>query len=193
RKAGELYEALHGHGEKEGSSALLHLMHNTHEGLNSLAAQESNLHGMGATLTLVWLSPGHLHFAHLADSRLYLHREEKTAQLTTDHTRAWGQWNRGEINEFAYRTHPRRSALYDALGGGHPNIRPQIESHPLQDDDRLLLCTDGIIDGLWERGLATELAGHGEPADLAPRILTRARENSRDDDASLIVVRIAQL
>ena len=42
-------------------------------------------------------------------------------------------------------------------------------------------------------GLATELAGHGEPADLAPRILTRARENSRDDDASLIVVRIAQL
>ncbi len=193
RKAGELYEALHGHGEKEGSSALLHLMHNTHEGLNSLAAQESNLHGMGATLTLVWLSPGHLHFAHLGDSRLYLHREEKTAQLTTDHTRAWGQWNRGEINEFAYRTHPRRSALYDALGGGHPNIYPQIESHPLQDDDRLLLCTDGIIDGLWERGLATELAGHGEPADLAPRILTRARKNSRDDDASLIVAQIAQL
>ena len=193
RKAGDLYEALHCHGEEEASSALLRLMHSAHEGLNSLAAEESNLHGMGATLTLVWLSPGHLHFAHLGDSRLYLHRAEKTTQLTADHTRAWGQWNRGEINEFAYRAHPRRSALYDALGGGHSGIHPQIESHPLQNDDRLLLCTDGLIDGLWERGLATELARHGEPTDLAHRILTRARENSRDDDATLIVTQIAQL
>ena len=193
RRSGELYEALRQHAGQEGASLLRQLIQNTHEGLNSFAAEDASLQGMGATLTLVWLSPGHLHFAHLGDSRLYLHRSGETSQITNDHTEAWCQWRRGEISEFAYRSHPRRSALYEALGGGHPSIRPQIESHPLQDGDRLLLCTDGIIDGIWERGLATELEGNGESADLAPRILRRARDNSRDDDATLIVAKIAQL
>lgn len=193
RNSAELYETLRNHAEGEGASVLRQLLQNAHEGLNALALEDDSLQGMGATLTLVWLSPEHLHIAHLGDSRLYLHRSGETTQLTNDHTEAWCQWQRGEISEFAYRSHPRRSALYEALGGGHPNISPQIESHALQDGDRLLLCTDGIIDGIWERGLATELAEPGESADLATSILNRARGNSRDDDATLIVAKIAQL
>ncbi len=191
--ARELYGALNDYRDDEGPRALLRLMINAHDGLNSLAATDPALKGMGATLTLAWLTPGRLHFAHLGDSRLYLHRAKQSTQLTTDHTQAWQQWKRGEISEYGYRNHPRRSALYDALGGGHSNIIPQIESHSLEDLDRLLLCSDGIIDGLWERGLATELAHDDEPARLAPRILSRARENCRRDDATLIVANINKL
>ena len=193
RNSGELYETLCNHAGEQRSSVLKRLMRNAHEGLNSLAAQDPALTGMGATLTLAWLIPGELHVAHLGDSRLYLHRSEDTTQLTKDHSRAWTEWKKGEINEYSYRSHPRRSALYDALGGGHRNIHPQIESYSLQDGDRLLLCTDGIIDGLWEKGIASELSDHGESAELAARILTRARDNSHDDDATLIVANIAQL
>ena len=190
--AGELYSALQDHRE-EGPAALLRLMHNAHEGLNALAGEDPALKGMGATLTLAWLSPGRIHFAHLGDSRLYLLQAGKLTQLTADHTQAWQQWSRGEVSEYAYRNHPRRSALYDALGGGHPRIRPQVQSQPLQDQDRLLLCTDGIIDGLWERGIATELGRDAPPTGLAPGILRRARGNCRNDDATLIVAQIAQL
>ena len=193
RNSGELYETLRNHAGEQVKSVLERLMRNAHEGLNSLASQDPALKGMGATLTLVWLSPGELHFAHLGDSRLYLHRSGDTIQLTKDHSRAWGEWKRGEINEYSYRVHPRRSALYDALGGGHQNIHPQIESHSLREGDRLLLCSDGIIDGLWERALAAELSGNGESAELAARILARARDSSHDDDATLIVANIAQL
>ena len=193
RNSGELYETLRDHAEEQAKSVLERLMRNAHDGLNALASQDQALKGMGATLTLVWLSPGELHVAHLGDSRLYLHRSANTIQLTKDHSRAWAEWKRGELNEYSYRAHPRRSALYDALGGGHRNIHPQIETHALQDGDRLLLCTDGIIDGLWDRTLATELSENGESADLAARILTRAREGSHDDDATLIVANIAQL
>ena len=193
RHARELYEALHGHSETGASPPLLRLMHNAHEGLNALAAEDPTLKGMGATLTLAWLGPGLIHFAHLGDSRLYLYRAGNLLQLTADHTQAWQKWKRGELTEYAYRNHPRRSALYDALGGGHPRISPQIESLPLEDGDRLLLCSDGIIDGLWERTIATELGHETEPARLAPRMLKRARESCRADDATLIVAQIAQL
>ncbi len=191
RNAAELYHAFNEN--EEDSSPLLELMRNAHEGLNSLAAESPNLKGMGATLTLAWLSPGRLHLGHIGDSRLYLYRAAKSAQMTVDHTMAWSQLNKGEISEFAYRNHPRRSVLYDVLGSGHATIRPQIDSHPLAPGDRLLLCTDGIIDGLWQGGLAAELASKAEPTAVAANILARARDISRNDDATLIVADIAKL
>lgn len=191
RNSADLYRALH---DNDADSApLLELVRNAHEGLNKMGAQDPDLKGMGATLTLAWLSPGSLNFAHVGDSRLYLRRDGETSPLTKDHCQAWNLWKKGELSEFSYRNHPRRSALYDALGGGHPSITPQISSIPLLSGDRLLLCTDGIIDGLWERGVADELGKSGDPTELAQNILSRARDNSSDDDATLIVADIAQL
>ena len=106
---------------------------------------------------------------------------------------AWAEWKRGGMTEYAYRAHPRRSALSDALGGGHDNILPQIECRSLRAGDRLLLCTDGIIDGLWEKGLAAELSSPSEAKECSLQILRRARENSSGDDATMIVADIAEL
>lgn len=193
RNCTELYETLQDADTDRTSNVLNRLMNEAHNGLNDLAATESSLKGMGATLTLVWLTPGELAFAHIGDSRLYLRRSGKTTQLTQDHSRAWAEWKRGGLTEYAYRAHPRRSALSDALGGGHNNILPQIECRSLQDGDRLLLCTDGIIDGLWEKGLAAELSSGGEAKECSFQILRRARESSSRDDATVIVADIAEL
>jgi protein phosphatase len=168
-------------------------MMNAHEGLNRLAGEDAALQGMGATLTLAWLSPGHLTLGHIGDSRLYLHRPAETVQLSKDHTSAWTQWKKGLLSELQFRQHPRRSALYDVLGAGHPSMSPQLCVHALQDGDRLLLCTDGIIDGLWERGIRDELSRRAPARQVAPEILNRARGNSTDDDATLIVADLHQL
>ena len=193
RNSAELYQTLQEATEDCRATALGRLMREAHSGLNDLAAQEPSLKGMGATLTLVWLAPGGLSFAHIGDSRLYLQRSGKTTQLTRDHSHVWAEWKRGDITEYVYRTHPRRSALSDALGGGHPNIQPQIEFHPLLSGDRLILCTDGITDGLWERGFAAELSSSAEAKECSFQVLQRARENSSVDDATLIVADIAEL
>ena len=92
-----------------------------------------------------------------------------------------------------YRQHPRRSALYDILGAGHPTIYPQIASHPLEDGDRLLLCTDGIVDGVWERAIREQLAQANPPREVTQALLDCARGNCTSDDATLIVADISQL
>ena len=193
RNSTELYETLQDADTDRTTNVLNRLMREAHNGLNDLAATESSLKGMGATLTLVWLTPGELAFAHIGDSRLYLQRSGKTTQLTQDHSHAWAEWKRGGMTEYAYRAHPRRSALSDALGGGHDNILPQIECRSLRAGDRLLLRTDGIIDGLWEKGLAAELSSPSEAKECSLQILRRARENSSGDDATMIVADIAEL
>ena len=61
----------------------------THEKINERAALDEKHKGMGATLTLAWFTPENLYLAHVGDSRLYLHRNGETVQLSEDHSFIW--------------------------------------------------------------------------------------------------------
>ena len=91
-----------------------------------------------------------------------------------------------------YRAHPRRSALYEVIGGGHPNVCPHLAAIPYQPGDKFLLCSDGVIDGLWERHITTGLAASSAPEDAAAALLQRAVNNSGIDDATLFVIGISE-
>ena len=117
-----------------------------HEHINEAAACDQT-RGMAATLALAWFTPENLYLANVGDSRIYLSRDGNLEQLSRDHTAAWGQWKRGEIPEIQYRTHPRRSALYEVIGGGHRSVCPHFAAVPYQPGDRFLICSDGLIDG----------------------------------------------
>jgi protein phosphatase len=160
-----------------------------HEHINQAAACD-NTRGMAATLALAWFTPDNLYLVNAGDSRLYLSRGGVLQQLTRDHTTAWGQWKRGEISEIEYRTHPRRSALYEVIGGAHPTVCPYFAAVPYQADDRFLLCSDGLIDGLWERHISNALAASITPVETAQALLKRATENSGIDDTTLMVIHI---
>ena len=158
-----------------------------HEHINSAAACDQT-RGMAATLALAWFTPDNLYLANVGDSRIYLSRAGKLAQLTRDHTAAWGQWKRGEIQEIQYRSHPRRSALYEVIGGGHISVCPHFAAVPILPGDRFLICSDGLIDGLWERHIANALQSDSTPRECAESLLQRAVSNSGIDDTTLIVI-----
>lgn len=160
-----------------------------HEHINEAAACDQT-RGMSATLALAWFTPENLYIANVGDSRVYISREGNLEQLTRDHTSAWGQWKRGEISEFQYRSHPRRSALYEVIGGHHPNISPHFAAVPFQPGDRFLICSDGLIDGVWERHIANALASPATPEETARTLMKRAIDNSGIDDTTLIVVHV---
>ena len=160
-----------------------------HEHINT-AAVCAQTRGMAATLALAWFTPENLYLANVGDSRIYLSRSGKTEQLSRDHTSAWGQWKRGEIPEVQYRCHPRRSALYEVIGGGHQNVCPHYAAVPYHPGDRFLICSDGLIDGVWERHISEALAALVSPHETAQRLLNRAVQNSGVDDTTLIVVEV---
>ena len=173
---------------EEWAPALKKLVHESHEDLNALGDREENLRHMGCTLTLALLQGSTIVIAHVGDSRLYRNRGEETVLLTQDHTFAFASWQREEISEYQYREHPRRSALYDAMGCGHDGLNPVIESFETQPGDRYLLCTDGVVDGLWEKHFQEILPDSGEPEAVRDLLLTRGREGCDLDDATLIVI-----
>lgn len=160
-----------------------------HSAINEKAGEDEAFKGMGATLTLGWFTPENLYIAHAGDSRMYLHRSEETSQLTIDHTFAWSKLKRGEITEREFRNHPRRSALYEVVGGGHDRIKPSVAAVPYAKGDRFMICSDGIIDGLWDQHIHSGLR-HKESStsEVADALMTRAVANAGLDDTTLIVI-----
>ena len=163
-----------------------------HQQINAAADGCDLKSGMAATLALAWFTPENLYLANAGDSRIYRSRAGLLEQLSRDHTAAWGQWKRGEISEIQYRSHPRRAALYEVVGGGHGKVHPHFAAIPYQPGDRFLVCSDGLIDGLWERHISDALAACPEdPAATAASLLKRAVANSGIDDTSLIVITVS--
>lgn len=161
-----------------------------HERINVAAAASPEHRGMAATLALAWFTPDNLYLANAGDSRIYLSRGGKLSQLTRDHTSAFGQFQRGEISEIQFRNHPRRSALYEVVGGGHPTVCPHFAAVPYQAGDRFLICSDGLVDGVWDRHIADALARCEVPAEATHPLAQRAMTNSGIDDTTLITITV---
>lgn len=197
KEAAHLYQTLarkDDHAEAE--KALDQLLRRAHHDVVSLANSESrlsNTRGMGATLTMAWVSHERLYWAHIGDSRLYLVDDEGVRQLTKDDCRAWHEWKRGTISEYGYRTHPRKSVLSDVLGGSPHEPCPQVGSVPISQEQRLMLCSDGIMDGLWETHIQEMLSEDLTPKETAVAMSARARKNDGRDDTTIIVAKIARI
>ena len=191
KEAAKLYHQLGS--DDDAQSALDALLRQCHHDVTELAKQGGNTEGMGATLTMVWISHKRLFWAHIGDSRLYLIDDEGVRQLTKDDCRAWHQWQRGEITEYAYRNHPRKSVLSDVLGGSDHEPFPKTGSLPLKETQRIMLCSDGIMDGLWEKAIHEMLAIEQPVSETVAEMCQRAMKNDDRDDTTMIVARISRI
>ena len=109
---------------------------------------------MGATLSLCWFKPEWMYFAHIGDSRIYhLPRQGRLTQITHDHTHVGWLRRLGRLNEREARTHPRRNALAQSLGAGNQFVDPHIGAVSFGPGDRFLICSDGLVEGLWDLSL----------------------------------------
>jgi len=149
---------------------------------------------MGATLSLVWYVRGRWYLGHIGDSRIYhLPRGGRMRQISEDHTHVGWLHRAGKLNEREVRNHPRRNVLSQSLGAGNQLIRPQLSVVDVAPGDRLLLCTDGVTEAIWDRAIEELLSAPGkEPASLpdAERLVREAVAESGRDNATAVVIDI---
>ncbi len=150
--------------------------------------------GMGATVSLCWVRPDWMYFAHLGDSRIYFQPHDgPLTQVTHDHSHVGWLRRKGEINEREARTHPRRNALQQALGAGHQFIDPHIGAVAHRPGDRFLICSDGLTDGLWDRQIGEHLRAPAA-VDAAPgaakSLVDDAVHHSGRDNTTAVVFEI---
>jgi serine/threonine protein phosphatase PrpC len=177
------------------ADVLTELYAQVHRALVYLGASYEECHGMEATLSLCWFTPGWMFFSHVGDSRIYYlpAGTDRIKQLTHDDTHVGWLLRNGHINEREARTHPRRNVLQKSLGGNNQFVDPQVGAVGYEPGDAFLLCTDGLTDGLYDHHLIDLLRApiSGEKAiNPASALVDASLTNSGRDNTTALVIRV---
>lgn len=110
--------------------------------LYDMASKQEELKGMGTTAVVAVVKGNEVAIAHVGDSRIYLINDEIT-QLTRDHSVVQTLIESGEITPEDAAQHPRKNVITRALGV-EEDVAVDTAELVLQDNETLLLCTDGL-------------------------------------------------
>ena len=166
-----------------------------HGAITYLGESYEECAGMGATLSLAWFTPGWMYFAHIGDSRIYYlsKREGGIKQITQDDTYVGWLLRNGKINEREARDHPRRNVLQKALGGGNQFVDPQVGAVAYEPGDIFLLCTDGLVEKIYDQQLLELLRAPKSAkakSNPAQTLVNESLEKNSRDNATALVVRV---
>jgi protein phosphatase len=128
--------------------------------IHNRALTVPELRRMGTTLTAAVVDAGVLHAAHVGDCRLYLIRRGKIRQITKDHTMVQERVRMGLMSADRARYHPERSALTRSIGHELIVSVDRI-TLPLEQNDRLIICSDGLHGVLHDRDLEQMVRDRG--------------------------------
>ncbi len=148
--------------------------------------REPELHQMGSTLELVAICGAEAFIAHVGDSRTYLMRNGRAAQLTVDHTVAETMRRAGTIDAEEARVSPMRSVLSNAIGVT-PTVTVELLRIELRPGDRLLVCSDGLHDYFTREELGAHAAA-GDLDEALARMIDHARTGGGHDNITGVLI-----
>ena len=111
------------------------------------ALREESLAGMGTTAVCALVRGGKVFLCHAGDSRAYLYRDGRLAQLTHDHSYVQELVDCGTITVEEAEHHPQKNIITKALGVDY-RLDSEFTTAPLQKGDILLLCSDGLTNAV---------------------------------------------
>jgi protein phosphatase len=104
-----------------------------------------------------------------------------------DHSEVRELVDSGEITPEEALTHPRRHVVTRALGTGE-DAEADFWLLPVEDGDRLLVCSDGLTSELRDPEIHAVLTGRIHPQDAAEALIDAAIGAGGRDNVTVIVV-----
>jgi PPM family protein phosphatase len=171
------------------------LFEEIHRSLMYLGSTDPDCAGMGATLSMCWFTPGWMYFGHIGDSRIYYFPKQEGGikQVSHDDTYAGWLFRNSKISEFEARQHPSRHSLQRALGADNQYVDPQVGAVACEPGDLFLLCTDGLVDGLFDSQILDILSTSrpfGTASNPAERLVRQAVLQAGRDNTTALVVEV---
>jgi len=152
-----------------------------------LASSQKAYHGMGTTCSAFVVTGDAVYFAHVGDSRGYFLKNNLITRITEDHTYVQELVNKGEITAKEADTHPKRNILTNAMGT-KPDLRIDTGkcAHSFENDDRLMLCSDGLYDYIHENELA-DILNNKSLQEAAEYMIREAKKRGGHDNITVVL------
>ena len=149
------------------------------------ALQDEHPYAM-TTIAAVWIDDNHALAMHTGDSRIYHFRSGQILYQSTDNSVSQAAVSAGEITLEDIRFHRDRNKLTQVLGDAES---PEITEHALDlaPGDRLLLCSDGFWEKIWESEMLTA-ADTTQTAEEWLSEMRRTAEPAASDNNTAVAV-----
>jgi protein phosphatase len=145
--------------------------------------------GMSSTLSSLLVSGGTAFIAQVGDSRVYLCRDGKTAQLTEDHTLVNFRLKLGLITAEEAANSPGKNVITRAVG--HQDyVEVDTIDLAVQPGDRFVLCSDGLHGYLMDGEIDGLVAGDRDA--VSSRLIELANERGGRDNITVVVCDVVE-
>ncbi|MGB3633355.1 MAG: Stp1/IreP family PP2C-type Ser/Thr phosphatase [Rubrobacteraceae bacterium] len=158
----------------------------------SAARDDDKLSGMGTTVVAIRFAGTDDHpaaeVAHVGDSRAYLLRNGELKPLTEDHSLVAELVRSGDLTRAQAAEHPQKNLITRALGA-EDSVEVDTTRLPVEQGDRILLCSDGLTDMVPEDRISEILSEPSQDPEAPSRqLLSEALEAGGTDNITLVLV-----
>jgi protein phosphatase len=158
----------------------------THEAVLAWYQAHADVGRMAATMTAVYSAGANLFVAHVGHSRCYLFRKGLLTQLTRDQTLRERLAESRQPTSVGQGIEDGEHILTSAIGSNE-TPRIMVEQFRLEDDDTLLICTNGLTDMVTNEEIADTLAARRTPEEQCNLLLDAALTNGGHDNVTVVL------
>lgn len=147
--------------------------------------------GMATTMTLLHLDEVGVALAHLGDSRIYHIRNGKVIFQTKDHKWVNELVQSGVITPEQASQHPQRNVITKVITASRSDEPDFLRITDLQADDYFFMCSDGVLEQLYDELLEYHLRdnpdNHPEPAEILEAIRNECAHKTSDNFSAYLI------
>ncbi|HXU81348.1 MAG TPA: Stp1/IreP family PP2C-type Ser/Thr phosphatase, partial [Polyangia bacterium] len=144
--------------------------------------------GMGTTCTAVGLVDGTLVLGQIGDSRCYVLRDGKLAQVTKDQSLAWQLIEAGAMTAEEAKQFEHANIILQALGV-QERVDVALSQVPLRQGDVVLVSSDGLHGPVSDEEILQVLKEESDVKRACDRLVARALEREGPDNITVVVAR----
>ena len=146
-------------------------------------------HGMGTTTTLALVLDGEAFIAQVGDSRAYLVRKGSAKQLTKDQSFVQRLIDAGRMTAKEAAQSEHRNIILQALGP-EEKVITDFYRVKLENDDFLILCSDGLSNQVSDDEIGRLAKGSGQPEHVCEALIEEAMHTGAPDNVTVVAARL---
>ena len=151
------------------------------------AGQEPAYQGMATTLVAVTVSGNTAYVVNVGDSRAYVVNSEDITQITWDHSYVAELVREGQISRDEARFHKKNNVITRAIGA-EMSVRPDFFQVELEDDELIMICTDGLYNMVSDMTIKSIVTSHNSLKAKCHRLVDLANEAGGKDNIAVVLI-----
>ena len=156
--------------------------------IHEYASNHLEVRGMGTTTTAAGVFQGALYLSQIGDSRGYLIRQGRIAQITKDQSLMQRLVDAGELTEEEAAVSERRNIILQALGPD-PHVKVDLTRQELRAGDLLVMCSDGLSGLVKKEEILTIVTQATDLVAACRELIDLANDRGGPDNITCIVAK----